>query len=64
MTDNKKKQPERKRGKWIPVHTGTYDSRQKIEWHCSECGAGMYRFYQKFCHECGAKMEGMEKSDD
>lgn len=46
-------QPERKTGKWIIVT----DSRgQHAE--CQYCGEWKYHSNQKFCGECGARMEG------
>lgn len=56
-------EPECKMGKWVMVRTGAYDPRQKIELRCSECGAGMYIFHQKFCHGCGLPMK-MGACDD
>lgn len=55
-------EPERKTGKWIK-------HKDRSCWHCSECNAddyyaynwdcdtGEYEFQDKFCPNCGAKME-------
>ena len=45
-------QPEPKRGKWILV---TDNNGQHFE--CNRCGEWRYHQEQKFCGECGAKME-------
>lgn len=49
-------QPERKKGKWIIVT----DSRGRHA-ECPYCGEWEYHSNQKFCGECGAKMEGEEE---
>lgn len=44
--------PERKKGKWILV-TDNYGQ----HYICNHCGEWRYHQEQKFCGECGAKME-------
>ena len=45
-------EPERKTGKWILV-TDNYGQ----HYICNHCGEWRYHQEQKFCGECGAKME-------
>ena len=49
-------EPERKIGKWICVKTET-SSGMKTQLKCSNCGASMFKLGQRFCSECGLKME-------
>jgi len=63
LIDRQQTIEERKTGRWVMIRTYENNQLTKTEWRCSECGAGMYRFHQKFCHECGAWMT-MEGEDD
>lgn len=49
-------EPERKKGEWICVKTETSRG-MKTQWKCSNCGAFMFEFGQRFCSGCGASME-------
>ena len=52
-------EPERKKGRWIPVDSGTVNGR------CSECGyeSHLYEndvYGEHYCPNCGAEMRGEE----
>ena len=53
-------------GEWIPTYHTYYnrDGACQIadEWHCSECGV-YSRDNQKYCTNCGAKMDGKGEGD-
>ena len=49
-------EPERKKGKWILVTDGNGQ-----HYVCDHCGQWRYHQGQKFCSECGLKMEEGEQ---
>ena len=58
MIDNAPTIEERKKGRWTMV---TDNNGQHFV--CDQCGEWRYRQGQRFCGECGAKMNGGEEND-
>lgn len=56
------KEPERKKGKWIPHEGGKFVGFPYMHYECSECRV-FEPIETNFCPNCGAKMKGGEENE-
>lgn len=57
----KKAVAEPKTGEWVKVIDEETPNVTKWHYECDQCGAGQYENGQRYCSNCGAKMEGGEE---
>lgn len=54
---NRREEPERPRGEWIP-HKSIFGGLGEKVYTCNQCGYNIGFHTENFCPNCGAKMEG------